>query len=514
MAWPRKLGQRVRPKEDSARVPITNRLFVRSTLGLLLVGLVALAAIVATAFWLGVRTNAGFDSVLAARALRAATIDMRGSLQDAETSQRGFLLTGRDPYLQPYEMAIAAIPGQVAHLDKLIGDDAALKAPWVDAKEAISAKLAELAQTITLKQNNQAAAALAIVNDDKGKQLMDRARSDLGKVIDLEEERISAAVADQQSSTRALGWVAVIAAIVIVVVVGGSTWTVFRYTGELQAAGAELNALNAGLEQRVAERTADLVAANEETERFAYVVTHDLRAPLVNIMGFTAELEASIAQIKAYLDELGDASANPLAAEAHKATDADLPEAIGFIRSSTRKMDGLINAILKLAREGGRKMRPESVALDRLLENSVDAIRHQVTAADGEVVFKDKAPPIVTDRLALEQVLGNLLDNAVKYRAPERPLRIEIAARQAGRDRIEIEIADNGRGIAAEDAQRVFELFRRAGLQDQPGEGIGLAYVRRVLRNLGGDISMRSEIDKGTTFTVKLPRTYQPLPGR
>lgn len=502
-------------------MPITNRFFVRSTLGLLLVGLVALAAIVATAFWLGVRANASFDAVIAARALRSATIEVRSSLQDAETAQRGFLLTGREPYLQPYRAATGAIPGQITQLDKMIGNDSALRDAWIDAKQAMSGKLAELAQTISLKQNNQNDAALAIVNSDKGKAVMDRARADLGKVTDLVEERISVAVADQQGSARALAWVAAIGAIVILLVVGGSTWTVFRYTGELQQAGAELNALNSelnslnsGLESRVAERTSELVAANEETERFAYIVTHDLRAPLVNIMGFTAELETSIGDIKAYLDGLADPGSDPLAAAARKATDADLPEAIGFIRSSTRKMDGLINAILKLAREGGRTVRPERIELDRLLEASVDAIRHQVQAAEGEVTLTDQAPTIVTDRLALEQVLGNLLDNAVKYRALGRPLRIAISARAAGRDRIEIDIADNGRGIATQDLQRVFDLFRRAGAQDQPGEGIGLAYVRRVLRNLGGDISVRSEVDKGTTFTVKLPRTYQPLSGR
>src|SRR6185437_3180143 len=105
MARARKFGHKA--PNGNLCVPITNRFFVRSTLGLLLVGLVALAAIVATAFWLGVRTNASFDAVLAARTLRGATIDVRGSLQDAETSQRGFLLTGRDPYLQPYQTAIA-----------------------------------------------------------------------------------------------------------------------------------------------------------------------------------------------------------------------------------------------------------------------------------------------------------------------------------------------------------------------------------------------------------------------
>ena len=104
--------------------------------------------------------------------------------------------------------------------------------------------------------------------------------------------------------------------------------------------------------------------------------------------------------------------------------------------------------------------------------------------------------------------MGNILDNAVKYRSDARSLRIKVRAAAAG-DRIGIEIADNGRGIAAQDLERIFELFRRSGPQDQPGEGIGLAYVRTLARRLGGDVSVTSTLDQGTTFRIVLPRTPQ-----
>ena len=112
---------------------------------------------------------------------------------------------------------------------------------------------------------------------------------------------------------------------------------------------------------------------------------------------------------------------------------------------------------------------------------------------------------IVSDRLALEQVFTNLLDNAVKYRSRERPLRIDVGAKRIPGNRLAIEIEDNGRGVAAQDAERIFELFRRSGPQDQPGEGIGLAHVRSVVRRLGGDISVNSALDVGTTFRIELP---------
>ena len=493
-------------------MPISNTFFARSTLSFLAIALIALAGIVGAAFWLGFRTQSSFDDVLAARTMRAAAIDLRGSLQDAETGQRGFLLTGRDDYLQPYAAAKVAVPKQVDRLAGLIGTNAQLLPAWQDAQAAIATKLEELANTVALKQSGKDAEALAVVNGDTGKVSMDKARGDLASIISATEERISAAVADQRSSTMALGWVSVIGALVLVVVFGGGAWLVITYTRELGQARDEVAELNTGLEQRVDERTAELLQANDEIQRFAYVVTHDLRAPLVNIMGFTAELETSVKDVQAYFTR-EDAPVDPVSTDARRAVEADLPEAIGFIRSSTKKMDGLINAILKLAREGGRVLRPERIDLRLLLEAATAAIHHQVTAAEGEVELKVGTAPVVSDRLALEQVFGNLLDNAVKYRSPKRPLRITITAKPGANGRIEIAFADNGRGIAPQDHERVFELFRRAGAQDQPGEGIGLAYVRRIVRNLGGDITLSSALDQGTTFVVTLPRTFQPIMG-
>ncbi len=270
--------------------------------------------------------------------------------------------------------------------------------------------------------------------------------------------------------------------------------------------------LNAGLEERVRERTADLGRANEEVQRFAYIVTHDLRAPLVNIMGFTSELETSLAPVQAFIgrtEETGD----PVVKNARLAVLEDLPEAIGFIRSSTRKMDGLINAILKLSREGRRSLKPEPVDLDALLHAAAESVRHQIIDAKGTVTIKGKVNPIVSDKLALDQIFGNLLDNAVKYRDPKRPLSIRIQTGEEPGRSISIAIEDNGRGIAKQDHERVFELFRRSGPQDQRGEGIGLAHVRAMVRNLGGDITLSSELGYGTTFKVILPKDLRKVTG-
>jgi signal transduction histidine kinase len=255
----------------------------------------------------------------------------------------------------------------------------------------------------------------------------------------------------------------------------------------------------------VRERTADLGRANEEIQRFAYIVTHDLRAPLVNIMGFTSELDGCLTAIQKYVNDARQTDNDPIAKDARSAALEDLPEAISFIRGSTRKMDGLINAILKLSREGRRVLKPEPIRLDALLKSAAANVQHQVAEAGGAVEIDAKVSALVSDRLALEQIFGNLLDNAVKYRSPARPLKIEIRAREDRGRRILVEVQDNGRGIARQDHERVFDLFRRSGAQDQPGEGIGLAHVRTMVRNLGGDITLQSDIDGGTTMKLDLP---------
>ena len=131
--------------------------------------------------------------------------------------------------------------------------------------------------------------------------------------------------------------------------------------------------------------------------------------------------------------------------------------------------------------------------------------------AGGEVEIEAKVPPLISDRLALEQIFGNLLDNAVKYRVPQRPLRILIRASESLGQRIIVEIEDNGRGIAKTDHERVFELFRRSGDQNLPGEGIGLAHVRTMICNLGGDITLASELGQGTTMKLNLPKDLRAI---
>lgn len=494
-------------------MPILRLSFAQATVLLLVAGLIALVAIVGTTIWLVNRSQSYVDESSKARELRSATVDLLATVQDAETGQRGYLLTGEASYLEPYDEASAQYAARLARLDAVTRGNPADRAEFERLRPILDSKMQEVRQTIELARAGRSDEALTMVRAGGGKELMDQARAVFDRLLATAEIRLFGRITAQRDSAGALWWVAIIGGLIILAVTFGGALTIVRYTRDLAATQKEIAALNVGLEERVRERTSDLARANEEVQRFAYIVTHDLRAPLVNIMGFTSELEASLEAIRTYMAATTGEAADPAFVEARTAVQEDVPEALGFIRSSTRKMDGLINAILKLSREGRRVLKPETVDLAGLLKTAEESMAHQLSGGGGSIETAVSAPPIVSDRLSLEQIIGNLLDNAMKYRSPDRALQIKVVARPAPGNRIAITVEDNGRGIAEQDHERVFELFRRSGVQDIPGEGIGLAHVRTLVRNLGGDITLDSRFGQGTTFRIDLPRDVRTFLG-
>lgn len=250
------------------------------------------------------------------------------------------------------------------------------------------------------------------------------------------------------------------------------------------------------LNETLAMQAADLRESNEELQRYAYIVSHDLRAPLVNIMGFTSEIESLQGDLRPILAKAPDG----------ERIDQDLGEALSFIKAAISKMERLIAAILKVSREGRRPMRPERLDMIAVVQGLADAIRHQTDLQDAQIRVAPGLPPMTADRLAVEQIFGNLLDNAVKYLSSDRPGDIIVRGHERG-NHVVYQVEDNGRGIAPQDHARVFELFRRSGSQDRSGEGIGLAHVKTLVRALSGHISLASRPGEGTVFTLTFPKT-------
>jgi PAS domain S-box-containing protein len=261
-------------------------------------------------------------------------------------------------------------------------------------------------------------------------------------------------------------------------------------------------------ENQLKSFAAELEESNAELKSFAYIISHDLRAPLVNIKGFAAELNGSLHDLALLFRTL-----SPLLGEGDRdrlATlfDQDIPEALDFINGSVVRMDGLINAILKLSRIGHRELKAEPVPLREMVDAILKSMFHQIEERHSQVSIGELGE-LRSDRMALEQILGNLLDNAVKYLDPGRPGELEISG-TSDVTGATIHIRDNGRGIAQEDIARIFEVFRRAGRQDVQGEGMGLAYVKALVRKLHGQIWCRSELGVGSTFSFTIPHGGSP----
>ena len=253
---------------------------------------------------------------------------------------------------------------------------------------------------------------------------------------------------------------------------------VTRDDSERMSNERQIHELNASLEQRVAERTRQLQNANHELESFAYAVSHDLRAPLRAILGFSQALEEDFA--------------------------TDLPQGardfLGEIQSAGRRMADLIEGILQLSRMRGDELPAEKVDLSQMARRLADEL------SEGKTIRWTIEPGLHCqgDRRLLELMLRNLFDNAVKYSANRDMAEIAFFAESAGQG-LRFHVRDNGAGFDMAHSGLLFSPFQRLHRQDEfPGLGIGLATVQRVVRRHGGEIAGHSAPNQGADFSFTL----------
>ena len=415
-------------------------------------------------------------------------------LRTAESEERAYILvSGKTSYRTSYLEAAEEIPVKLTEVRSMTSDNPLQLQKVQELEPLIQAKLEDLALKARLLEAGNTAAAIGLFQQEKGRELMAAINARVTR-LSAAEQRLLATRSDKSTrASRQLLFVGMADSLVIFVL----GWLTISFSlRSIQS----LEATKTALEAKVEERVAELREAYDEMQSFAYIVGHDLRAPLVNIMGFTSEVETLW---NATFNRRQSAQSPGGESASEETPQAEFDEAIGFIKAATLKMERLISAVLAISRTGKRELKPEPIDMTALIDGVVTTLSYEAQAVDAEIEV-GPLPPIHCDRLALEQVFTNLLDNALKYLRPGTAGRIHITGYTTAQ-RVVYEVRDNGRGIAEPDQRRVFDLFRRAGAQDQRGEGIGLAHVRALVRRLGGTIKLTSTLHAGSTFKVMLP---------
>ena len=249
-----------------------------------------------------------------------------------------------------------------------------------------------------------------------------------------------------------------------------------------QRAEDALRQLNAELERRVAERTEQLTAVNAELEAFSYSVSHDLRAPLRAISGFTQIIAR---RHRANLNEEGQ-------------------HYVDNIIQGSERMGQLIDDLLTYSRIGRSEIHVRPVPLGDVLTPIALDLSVSLKEIGAELNIADDLPTVYGDPTLLTQIFHNLLSNALKYHRPNVSLRVTMDAKSEG-NQVVIRIADNGIGIPNEYHQKIFNVFQRLHSEDKyPGTGIGLSIVKKSVTMLGGDVWVESVVGEGSVFYVRL----------
>jgi two-component sensor histidine kinase/CHASE3 domain sensor protein len=435
---------------------------VRSTAALLTVGFLALLLIVGMTFWLGKRAEIQFDSTIQARDARAAAVELRYALQTAESSQRGYLVTGNQIYLAPYATAKTLINRQLeavaTHIKRLQTGQGAFDR----LKEVIADKIDEMDTSIALVRERRNADAQSLFRTNRGKALMDEANVFLSSIIRSADDRLTNSAAEQRGNAAFLLLSTIIAGTLMVLVVGVGIAIIFGSARDLAKARDEVAELNTSLEGRVEERTAELTRARTRAEALVDEVNHRV-ANSLSIVAAMVTLQARQSDSKVAKDVLEETQARILAvSEVHK----------------------------RLYSSGDTRV----VALDEYLTGLLEHLQASMRDAGHHAMLKQELEPLrlATDRTVnLGVVATEWVTNAFKYAYPDESGEVRVSLRQlVGDGSIELIVEDDGIGRDA------------AGTPQ--GTGLGTKLVNAMAGSMGAEVSYQTR-RPGTTARLIIP---------
>jgi len=406
------------------------------------------------------------------------------ALKDSETGQRGFLITMNPSFLEPYNLGTREWTKNLDNLERLTSGDTALSGLVSQLSQEGAAIERGLAERIQLAQSGQRNQAITPAQTGSEKQRMDAARRLTSAIVAREEaefSRLGHLALATEARTRLS--VEAAAAIFFLLTFAGCIllWREIareRLLAEhLEKSEARYRTLTESLEEQVQMRTRELQNVNEELQAFTYSVSHDLRAPLRAIDGFSAIL----------VEDHGDK------------LDEEARELLGRIRRGVRRMSQLIQSLLDLSRATRAELRKQTVGISHIAASVIEGLRHANPDRKVEVSIE---PGLMAegDPHLIRIVLENLLSNAWKFSSRQETARIDFGAVSHDGSR-EFFVRDNGAGFDAAHAGRLFKPFQRLHSESEfEGSGIGLATAQRIVRRHGGTIRAESSRNGGATF--------------
>jgi len=463
----------------------------RSSKAIAASALIILICIGAFSYWSEVRNENDREWVAHSLLVVEQLQEIRIDITLAESGQRGYLLTGEETHLEPYQAGLDRVGQDMEKLQNLTLDNPGQQEAIRRLAPLVAARLAELSAGIEIqKKSGLQAGVEAVAYGNTGGKWMGQIGAQIGEMRHTEAELLSARMETAAASTRKMKVLIACGNTLAILFLLVKGFLIHWEAGKRNLAEENLKQAN----ERLERRTAELSETNSELESFAYSVAHDLRAPLRHIAGYSSVL----------------------AQDYGPRLDTEGLRCLTTIVDSARRMGRLVDDLLALSQVGRKELAFQETELGSLVAEVVEELAPEFAGRElewqiGELFSAECDPGL------MKQVFANLLSNAVKYTRRQAHAVIQVRQSTQNGERV-IFIRDNGAGFEMQYADKLFGVFQRLHkARDFEGTGVGLAIVQRIIRKHGGRIWAEAAVDQGATFfftlgtpEIKVPKQPEP----